>query len=176
MEAPPRGIHNPAWRRSQRVERADEVKDLKGVCRSRERAATFGTGQTLGRQRVGQLAAETGKRERGWAQGNCVATTVSGKKPRRGKSPRGHPTKEPGQTPGLRAGSLAVCQTLKGSPSTSVRRQPQEGIGAREGVRHRRGDESLGGLTPGAGPGWNKPGRPWGEQGVERVRNPEGAT
>jgi hypothetical protein len=108
------------------------VRDPKGVCRSRERAAAFGTGKTLGRERFGQRAVGSGKRERGWAQGYCVATTVSGKKPRRGKSPRGNPTEEPGQTPGLRAGSLAVCQTLKGSPSTSVRRANLRRVSASE--------------------------------------------
>jgi hypothetical protein len=91
------------------------VKNLKGVCWSRERAAALGTGKTLGRRRAVQHADGSEKRERGWAWGSGSATAVPSRKPRRGESPRGHPTEASGQTPGLRAGSRAVCQTLKGS-------------------------------------------------------------
>jgi len=48
------------------------VKNLKEACRSRERAAALGTGETLGRRRRGQLAAMSRKRERGRALGFSV--------------------------------------------------------------------------------------------------------
>jgi hypothetical protein len=45
---------------------------------------------TLGRQVVGQLATNCKKRERGRSVSISFSTATMGKKPQRGKSPRGH--------------------------------------------------------------------------------------
>lgn len=61
----PRVTHNPALRGDQRAEKSYEVENCMEARRSRERTAAFVAGKTLGRQRLGQRAAETRKRERG---------------------------------------------------------------------------------------------------------------
>jgi hypothetical protein len=57
----------------------------------------------------------------------------------------------------------------------SADRQPQEGNGARDGVRLCGWKSTLKGGTPRAGPAWNKAGRCGAEESLESVRNAEEA-
>jgi hypothetical protein len=59
------------------------------------------------------LNEEADKAREGRVPGYSGSLAAGSKKPRRGQSPRGHTAEAPGQTPGLRLGSLAACQALE---------------------------------------------------------------
>jgi hypothetical protein len=76
------------------------------------------------------------------------------------------------------SGSGRCAQSLDGQ-GVALRAGPLHKSGGTRRSRGRtapRGDQHLEGRTPRAGSGWNKPERSRGEQSVERVRNPGGAT
>jgi hypothetical protein len=129
---------------------------------------------TLRPRRAGQLATCPAKGER-------VAHRPARSAGRRtrslgGRNPWRHRRGPSGQTPDAAGGLWVVCPTPEGKAEPvrgfgSIPRAAalERAYGTTEGTTPRR-------ETPGAEPGWNKPGRRCGEQSVERVRNPEGAT
>jgi hypothetical protein len=141
--------------------------------RSRERAAALPTEKPWG---AGVPVSVRPVREsaRGDARARECSSTVGSKTPRSGK-PKGARDAVHRLNPGAAHGLRLVWESLEGRPQLLVEAKPR-------GARRPRGrtapgeEQGLEGRTPGADPGWNKPGRLRGEQGVGRVRNPEDAT
>jgi hypothetical protein len=132
--------HNPAPRSAKEPRRPTRCKTPRGLRRSRKRSAASVVASALGRRRRGCIfgCGRVEKRVRvcctlfnGRVQG------ATGKKPRRGKNPRGQ--RPPFQLiPERRYVSLRRAKPWGGDVAfASV--QPREGEGARESVRRIRG-------------------------------------
>jgi hypothetical protein len=157
----------------------DEVPNPKGAASiSREIGCVSGGGRPWGASGRVSVKARSAKHVRG--RGEVIRSAGHRRQEAsEGKNPKGAPTLDFWLNPRAGGSGSVWCAPNPGRAGAVSERivfKTRREAARRELRTAPCGEQRLEGRTPGAGPGWNKPGRLRGEQSVERVRNPEGAT